>query len=100
MSDFRAGCSVLGATVSSGDAGIVDRAGAVFRSWQVQLAEVMQAGGVDRGEADELATLLVSACEGAVVLCRAERSFTPLDRVERSLRRFAAASVTGPDKAP
>jgi AcrR family transcriptional regulator len=87
ISDFRVGCSVLGATVSAADPEIIDRAARVFRSWQEQLASVLEEGGVDAAEADELGTLLVAACEGAVVLCRAERSFEPLDRVERSLRR-------------
>jgi TetR/AcrR family transcriptional repressor of lmrAB and yxaGH operons len=93
MSDFRVGCSVLGATVSAGDEGIVERAAGVFRAWQEQLGSVLVEAGVAPDEADELGTLLVAACEGAVVLCRAERSFTPLDRVERSLRRLAEIST-------
>ena len=92
VSDFRAGCSVLGATVSAPDDEIVDRAAAVFRSWQARLADVLEVAGRSPEQSRELGTLLVAACEGAVVLCRAERSFEPLDRVERSLRRFAAAA--------
>lgn len=91
VSEFRVGCSVLGATVSAGDAEIVDRAAGVFRSWQSQLASVLGEAGVDAEEAEELATVLVASCEGAVVLCRAERSFVPLDRVERLLLRSVAA---------
>ena len=91
MSEFRVGCSVLGATVSAGDAEIVDRAAGVFRSWQAQLASVLVEAGVEPEEADELGTLLVASCEGAVVLCRAERSFVPLDRVERALLRSVPA---------
>ena len=90
MSDFRAGCSVLGATVSSGDDGIVDRAADVFRSWQAALADVIEAAGTPREQAEDLGALLVASCEGAVVLCRAQRSTEPLDRVERSLLRAAA----------
>jgi AcrR family transcriptional regulator len=93
ISDFRVGCSVLGATVSASDPDIVDRAAGVFRSWETQLASVLAEAGADAAEAEELGTLLIAACEGAVVLCRAQHSFTPLDRVERSLRRFAASSV-------
>jgi AcrR family transcriptional regulator len=93
VSDFRVGCSVLGATVSAGDAEIVDRAADVFRSWQAQLASVLSEAGLGQEEADELGTLLVASCEGAVVLCRAERSFLPLDRVERALLRTASVDL-------
>jgi TetR/AcrR family transcriptional repressor of lmrAB and yxaGH operons len=90
VSDFRAGCSVLGATVSAADDDIVERAAGVFRSWQAALADVLGAAGTPRDQAEDLGALLIAACEGAVVLCRAQRTSEPLDRVERSLLRFAA----------
>jgi TetR/AcrR family transcriptional repressor of lmrAB and yxaGH operons len=93
ISDFRAGCSVLGATVSASEPAIVDRAEEVFRSWESKLADVFETASIERSVAEDLGTLLIASCEGAVVICRAERSFTPLDRVERSLLRLVAASV-------
>lgn len=90
VSDFRAGCSVLGATVSGGDDAVVERAARVFRAWEARLAEVIEEAGVGAASAAEFATLLIASSEGAVVLCRAERSFLPLERVERSLLRAAA----------
>jgi TetR/AcrR family transcriptional repressor of lmrAB and yxaGH operons len=91
-SDFRAGCSVLGATVSGGGDEIVARAAEVFRTWEARLADAIEGAGIAEAEAEDLGTLLISSCEGAVVLCRAERSFNPLDRVERALLRFAVPS--------
>jgi TetR/AcrR family transcriptional regulator, lmrAB and yxaGH operons repressor len=88
MSDFRAGCSVLGATVSGSDDEAVARAAEAFRSWEARLASALVAAEVP--DADDVATLLIASCEGAVVLCRAQRSFEPLDRVERSLLRLVA----------
>jgi TetR/AcrR family transcriptional repressor of lmrAB and yxaGH operons len=93
-SDFRAGCAVLGATVSADAADVVNRAAEVFRAWRGQLTSVLQEAGIPVEEAGDLSDLLMAACEGAVVLCRAERSLLPLDRVERQLRRLAALSVT------
>lgn len=93
IGDFRIGCSIVGATVSAHDDEIVDRAAQVFRAWEDQLASVLVEAGVSEGESASLGTLLIAACEGAVVLCRAERSMVPLDRVERSLRRLAASEV-------
>jgi AcrR family transcriptional regulator len=93
VGDFRIGCSIVGATVSANDDEIIDRAAQVFRAWEDQLASVLVEAGVSEDEAASLGTLLIAACEGAVVLCRAERSMVPLDRVERSLRRLAASEV-------
>lgn len=91
ISDFRVGCSVLGATVSAGDPDVIERAAGVFRSWETQLASVLAESGMAEAEAEELGTVLIAACEGAVVLCRAQRDLLPLDRVERVLLRSATA---------
>lgn len=92
IGDYRIGCSVVGATVSASDGDIIERAARVFRAWEGQLASVLVDAGVDAAESEALGTLLIASCEGAVVLCRAERSMEPLDRVEHSLRRLVAAT--------
>jgi hypothetical protein len=53
----------------------------VFDEWLERFAAVLTAHGYPRRRAERLATLTVSAVEGAVVLCRARRSSTPLDDV-------------------
>jgi len=85
-SGFTAGCSVLAVTVSAESAELLDRAGAIFRAWQARLAELFVAAGQPGADAATFATLLIAAGEGAVVLCRAERSFAPLDAVQERLR--------------
>ena len=84
-SDFSAGCSVLGVTVSSDEPEILHRAAGIFRSWHTELADVLTAGGLEKMSADQVATLTIAACEGAVVLCRAEHTTQPLDEVETAL---------------
>lgn len=88
---FRIGCSMVGATVSSNDDEIIDRAAQEFRAWEARLVSVLIDAGLPAESAASLGTLLIAASEGAVVLCRAEHSMEPLDHVERSLRRLAAA---------
>jgi TetR/AcrR family transcriptional repressor of lmrAB and yxaGH operons len=89
-SGFTAGCSVLAVTVSADSGVLLERAGEVFRSWQARLAELLRAGGLAAEDADGLATMMIAASEGAVVLARAQRSLAPLDTVHRQLRVLAA----------
>jgi TetR/AcrR family transcriptional regulator, lmrAB and yxaGH operons repressor len=92
VTDFRVGCSLVGVTVSADDRTLVERAAEVFRTWRTHLADVLVAGGVDADRGQDLATLMLAACEGAVVICRAERSLAPLDQVETSLLEAVAAA--------
>jgi AcrR family transcriptional regulator len=88
-SDLRAGCAVIAVTVAGESVELVDHAGQIFRDWTDMLADMLAEGGLRRREAVDLATLAIAATEGAVALCRAERSLTPLDTVGRALNRLA-----------
>jgi AcrR family transcriptional regulator len=83
--DFGIGCSVLGVSVSSADAGVRTAAGEIFGAWRARLAVLLAAGGVVPERSDAVAALVLSACEGAVAISRAERSTEPLDLVETEL---------------
>jgi AcrR family transcriptional regulator len=76
-SDFGAGCSVAAVTVAAESPELRDRAGSVFRSWRSRLAQLLEEGGVTAGRGAALATSLISVCEGAVILSRAEKSMEP-----------------------
>jgi hypothetical protein len=56
-----------------------------FRTWRNALAALLRRDGVGASEAKRLATLVVAAIEGAVALCRVERSLRPLDDVGREI---------------
>lgn len=96
-SDFGAGCPVLAvaAEEASGDGTISPLAAAaeVFASWETLLADSLQQHGTDRQEAESLATLIVAAVEGAIVMCRAQHSPAALDRVALRLEALVAAAV-------
>jgi TetR/AcrR family transcriptional repressor of lmrAB and yxaGH operons len=89
-SGFTAGCSVLAVTVSADSPELLTRAGEVFRSWQARLAELFAAAGLAAADADGLATMMIAASEGAVVLARAEQAMAPLEAAHQQLRRLAA----------
>ncbi|WP_433463538.1 LmrA/YxaF family transcription factor [Spirillospora sp. CA-128828] len=64
-----------------------------FTGWERQLAESLQEHGADPAEAEQLATLIVAAAEGAVAMCRARRSTQPLDHVAARLEKLITATV-------
>ena len=61
-----------------------------FRSWIEALAARLRTAGLDRERASSVASLTVAAMEGALILCRAERSVAPLEAVARELDRLVA----------
>lgn len=90
-SEFRAGCPVVAVAVESGAKGdqlapVVDRAAVAFARWNTLITDRLRADGVDADRAEELATLALTAVEGAIVVARAARDVKPLDLVHRQLR--------------
>jgi AcrR family transcriptional regulator len=99
-SQFRAGCSVLAVTVSADSPDLLVQAGEIFRAWRARLAELLAAAGVK--DAEVAATMMIAASEGAVVLSRADQSFTPFDAVHTHLRATITRDlgVVAPYKSP
>lgn len=94
-SDYRAGCPVVAVTVEAGEpdkdaAPLIDRAAAAFSRWNDAIAARLTADGVASDRAEELAMLITSSVEGAIVVARASRTVTPLDLVHRQLRALVA----------
>lgn len=92
-SDFRAGCPVVAVAVEAGDpdkpeqsAAVRDRAAAVFARWRQVIAELLTADGVSAARARELAVLVLSSFEGALVIARAGRDLEPVEAVHAQLR--------------
>ena len=87
-SDFSAGCPVAAAAIE-GDQNPAAReaAGQAFNRWEQLFARALQRKGVARARARSLATTLVAAIEGAIILARAQRSGAPIERVAHELHR-------------
>ena len=84
-SHLQAGCAVVAVTVAASDGVLLDHAGAIFRTWSDQLADLFAAGGLDHAEARRWATLAIAATEGAVVVARAQQTRQPFDEVATTL---------------
>lgn len=88
--DFRAGCPVLAVAIEDPPADEIPPALAaaaeVFDQWESLLADSLRAHGAEADRAAQLATLIVSAVEGTVAMCRAKRTIEPLDRVAGRLQ--------------
>jgi len=99
-SDFRAGCPVVAVAVEAGDpdkpeqsAPVIERAAAAFARWREVIARRLVADGVPAPDAADLAVLVLSSFEGAIVIARASRDVEPLDRVQRQLHSLISAQV-------
>ncbi|MCV7171990.1 MULTISPECIES: TetR/AcrR family transcriptional regulator [Mycolicibacterium] len=92
-SDYRAGCPVVAVTVEAGDPeqpgpqrAVIERAAAAFTRWADLIRARLEQDGVPAAQSEELAMLVLTAFEGAIVVARAGRDVTPLDMVHRRLR--------------
>ena len=96
-SKFRIGCPVMAAAideplVAEGDAPR-EAAAKVFAGWRRRLEKAFVSEGVGKDEAADLATLVIASLEGAVVLCRAEQSIEPFDRIARQIESLVGSQL-------
>ena len=86
--DFNAGCSIAAvvAEAQPEEPQLAAAAAAAFGRWQDTLAAAFRRDGISPARARRLATLVVTAVEGALLLCRAERSSRPIDDIGRELQ--------------
>jgi AcrR family transcriptional regulator len=104
-SDFRAGCPIVAVTVEAGDPDkaerttkVIERAAAAFALWTDLIGRRLIAEGVEASRAEELAMLVTTSIEGAIIVARASRDVKPLDLVQRQLRSLLA--VQTPERKP
>jgi TetR/AcrR family transcriptional regulator, lmrAB and yxaGH operons repressor len=95
QSDFGAGCPVVAATLEGERSpGAREAAGAAFARWESLIAQAL-VPYMTSTRARSIATLFITAIEGAVIVARAQRSTTPVERVaaelEQTLRQAIAA---------
>jgi AcrR family transcriptional regulator len=105
--DYRAGCPVVAVTVESGDpdnpdqtSPVIERAAAAFAHWTDLIATRFIADGVTASRAEELAMLVTTSIEGAIVVARASHDVKPLDLVHRQLRALLQAETSGKETPP
>ncbi|MDH6455976.1 MULTISPECIES: TetR/AcrR family transcriptional regulator [unclassified Streptomyces] len=92
---FAGGCPVAAATVDWAESTASTRVAAAeaFAGWTGPVAGALADMGVPGERAGALATLMVSALEGAILMARAERDTRPLSTVARELGPLLDAAV-------
>ena len=70
---------------------MIERAAAAFSRWTDLIAERLAADGLTPTRAAELAMLITTSIEGAIVIARASRDVKPLDLVHGQLRTLLLA---------
>ncbi|MER5407211.1 TetR/AcrR family transcriptional regulator [Streptomyces sp. NPDC002769] len=93
---FAGGCPVAAATVDCAESAVSTReaASGAFANWTGAVARALADMGVPEGRADALATLMISALEGAILLARAERDVRALTTVCQELGPLLDAAVS------
>ena len=86
--DFAEGCAVATVALDAAAAheALAAATGRALRGWTDRFAEALEAEGRSPAEAHALATLIVAAIEGTVVLGKGERSTEPFVAVGAVLR--------------
>lgn len=99
-SDYRAGCPIVAVTIEAGDpdnpertSKVIERAAAAFELWTDLIRRRLIAEGVEAARAAELAMLVTTSIEGAIIVARASRDVKPLDLVQRQLRGLLDAAT-------
>jgi AcrR family transcriptional regulator len=98
-SGYEAGCPLVAVTTAAGADEPELRAAAAeaFATWQGALAAGLRDAGLSRARARRLATTILAGVEGAVILCRAQRSGQPLKDVGAELELGLRAALPGGD---
>ena len=82
-SDYEFGCPIANVAldVSAESPRIRAVCAEIFSDWQARIRQALERDGHPSRQADALAEFILSSFEGALMLCRAQKSTAPLTRV-------------------
>ena len=96
-SDYKEGCPI--ATTALETAAQSEVLGAAtrdaFQKWELEIKRGLFRFGMPAGDADLVATMVLSQLEGALLLARTYRSLEPIHRAEQAVKLLRAASRIG-----
>ncbi|MFQ6392143.1 TetR/AcrR family transcriptional regulator [Nocardia sp. KC 131] len=92
QSSFTAGCPIVGAALAESEPRVQAAAGAALVDWTGHLATALEGEGMPAARAASLASLIISAIEGAIVQSRALKSTRPLDYAQEHLMALLPAA--------
>ena len=97
-SKFTMGCPIAATVIdASADDRLRHEARALFDQWRDLVHAVLVKFGVQESTAEDDASVLLAALEGALILSRANQSTQPLDTVQRFFTTSLGQSATNPD---
>ena len=89
--DYREGCPLMAAAVAGAKEEAAGPAANAFSQIHGALTDSLTKSGVKEPRASSLATLAISAIEGAIVLSRTEKSTEPLNQTREELAQIYAS---------
>ena len=87
------GCSVAAVVQDSDSPALLAQAAAVFASWREPFHHALRSEGLGEDRARALATTVIAALEGAVILSRAQRDIVPLEQTAAVLREVLLSAT-------
>jgi TetR/AcrR family transcriptional repressor of lmrAB and yxaGH operons len=94
-SNFTMGCPLAATVVDAGDDRLRQEARALLDQWRDSIRAALVKFGVQESTAEDDASVLLAALEGALILSRAKQSTQPLDTVQRFFTT-SLTQATGP----
>ena len=93
-SNYRYGCPIATTTLEiASESDVVQEACAeAYKAWHAAIADRLVVDGFRKRPAEDAATLVLSAMEGALILCRAQRSVRPLKVLADNVRALLDSS--------
>ena len=90
-SDYKEGCPIATTALeTSAQSEVLGNATrTAFRKWENEISRGLARFGMSNEEADQVATMVLSQLEGALLLARTYRSLEPLRRAEQALKLLA-----------
>jgi TetR/AcrR family transcriptional repressor of lmrAB and yxaGH operons len=93
-SRFVFGCPVAPIVLDSPESSaLAEVCQEALEEWQRVLVEGLGSGGIERERAESLATVVVCALEGGLILARARRDIAPLDAVAEELASMVQSAL-------
>ncbi len=93
-SGFVFGCPVAPIVLDSPESSaLAEVCQEALEEWQQVLVEGLGSGGIERGRAESLATMIVCGLEGGLLWARARRDIAPLDAVAEELASMVRSAL-------
>ncbi|MBL8152804.1 MAG: TetR/AcrR family transcriptional regulator [Anaerolineae bacterium] len=93
-SGFRSGgpITTIAMETASTNVGLREVCYHIYNEWQGAFASKLEQGGMDAARARRIATLIIAAIEGAVILCRTSQSRVPMEMVSEEIYELVRLS--------